>query len=358
MVGGDDALIAQAETAGQIEATRQGAKVASGVGGRAGEALLVIGAEAGEHPIGLFQSGGLGQAKFADQPVLAGAPDAFDAALGLGRGGGDLLNAEFLERPSQLGGSLFSGELFGQGPVGIVALEDAVAVVVEAERDAMSGDHGAESAEIAERIFGFELEVSGQDLAGGVILKGDERELGAAALEPVMTAGIGERHHAEAWAGWPARAILARPALLRRRQFGGAQDAAHGLAADREVLFAAKFFRQVGIVKALVLAAGQAQDQLLLGNGNAPRHAASAIAMLYPVEGIGPIAAFEALHLALTQLQQAGGFAYAQPPARCILNHFHPLALFLTHGHHPSRVTESRCSYGVTLSWSIYMEKR
>src|ERR1017187_7655410 len=121
----------------------------------------------------------------------------------------------------------------------------------------MPCDHGAERAEIAERIFGFELEVSGQDLAGGVILKGDESELGAAAFEPVMTAGIGERHNAEAWAGWPARAILARPALLRRRQFGGTQDAAHGLAADREVLFAAKFFRQVGIVEALILAAAR-----------------------------------------------------------------------------------------------------
>src|ERR1035437_6871440 len=31
-----------------------------------------------------------------------------------------------------------------------------------------------------------------------------------------------------------------------------------------------------------------------------------------------------------SQLRQAGGFAYAQPPARCILNHFHPLELFLT----------------------------
>jgi hypothetical protein len=154
----------------------------------------------------------------------------------------------------------------------------------------MRGDHGVESAKIAERVFGFELEVSGQDLAGGVILKGDESELGAAAFEPVMTAGIGERHHAEAWAGWPARAILARPALLRRRQFGGAQEAAHGLAADGQVLLGMEFFREVGIVKALVLAAGQAQDQLLLGNRNRPRHAASAIAVLHPGYGVGAVA--------------------------------------------------------------------
>ena len=46
--------------------------------------------------------------------------------------------------------------------------------------------------------------------------------------------------------------------------------------------------------------------------------------------------------------------AYAQPPARCILNHFHPLELFLTHRHHPYRVTKSRCSYGVTFSGCNY----
>jgi hypothetical protein len=69
-----------------------------------------------------------------------------------------------------------------------------------------------------------------------------------------------------------------------------------------------------------------------------------AIAMLHPAHGIGPIAAFEPLHLAHAQLQQTGGFAYAQPSARCILNHFHPLELFLTHRHHPYRVTKSRCS--------------
>ena len=202
--------------------------------------------------------GGAGEAKFADQTVLASAPGAFDAALGLGRVGGNLLDAEFLQSASQLGGRLFSGELFGHGPVGIVALEDGVAVAIETEGDAVGGDHGVESAEIAESIFGFELEVGGQDLAGGVVLQADEGELGTAAFQPVMAAGIGERHHAEAWARQAAGAVLAGAALLRRRQAGGPQDAAHGLAADLEVLFEAKLFGQMGIVEALVLAAGQA----------------------------------------------------------------------------------------------------
>ena len=147
--------------------------------------------------------------------------------------------------------------------------------------------------------------MSGEDLAGGVILKADESELGAAAFEPIMTAGIGKRHHAQAWAGRATGAVLARPAFLGRRQFRAPQDAAHGLAADREVLLDTKFFREMRIVEALVLAAGQAQDQLLLGNRNGPRHGASAIAVLYPPDGIGPITALEALYLAFTQLQQA-----------------------------------------------------
>src|SRR5271167_4506762 len=216
VVGADHALVMQAQATGQIEATRQAAEVARGLGGGTGEALVVVGAEALEHGVGLLQSGGAGEAKFADQTVLAGAPGALDAAFGLGRVGRNLLDAELFERPSELSGRLFSGELFGQGPVSIVALEDAVAIAVEAERDAVSGDHGVQGAEIAEGIFGFELEVSGQDLAGGVILEADEGEQGAAALEPVMTAGIGERHHTETWAGRAARAVLPRPAVLWR----------------------------------------------------------------------------------------------------------------------------------------------
>jgi hypothetical protein len=54
-----------------------------------------------------------------------------------------------------------------------------------------------------------------------------------------------------------------------------------------------------------------------------------------PEVGSGLVAPLEPLDLPLTQLQQTGGLAYAQPPTRRILNYFHPLELFLTHRHHP-----------------------
>ena len=176
MVGADHALVAKAEAAIEIEARGQGAEVALSLASGDGETLVVVGAEAGEDLVGGVEIAGLGEAEFADQAVLAGAPGALDAAFGLGRVGGDLLDAEFFQGAAQLGGALFAGELFGHGPVGIVALEDAVAVAVEAERHAVSGDHGVRCAHIAESVFGFELKMSGEDLAGGVILKRGRRK--------------------------------------------------------------------------------------------------------------------------------------------------------------------------------------
>jgi hypothetical protein len=79
------------------------------------------------------------------------------------------LDTEFFQGASELSGRLFSCELFFQGPVGIVALEDRVAVTVEAERDAVGGDQGAQAAEIAESIFCFPLKVRGQNLVGSVV---------------------------------------------------------------------------------------------------------------------------------------------------------------------------------------------
>jgi hypothetical protein len=90
----------------------------------------------------LLHGGGASQTEFADQAVLAGAPEALDPSLGLRGIGRDLLNAELFEGASEMRGGLFSGELFGQGPMGIVALEDAVAITVKTERDAVRGDHG------------------------------------------------------------------------------------------------------------------------------------------------------------------------------------------------------------------------
>ena len=80
----DDALIVEAQAAGQIETAGQRAEVANGFGGRMGEALVVVGTKQSEHRIGILQGGGASQAQFTDQAVLESAPGTLDATLGLG----------------------------------------------------------------------------------------------------------------------------------------------------------------------------------------------------------------------------------------------------------------------------------
>jgi hypothetical protein len=86
VVGAHHPLVVQAQAASQIKASWQRAKIASTISGRMRETQIVIGAEALQHGIGLQQSGGLRQAQFADQPILASAPSSLDAAVGVSRG--------------------------------------------------------------------------------------------------------------------------------------------------------------------------------------------------------------------------------------------------------------------------------
>jgi hypothetical protein len=97
VIGADHALVAKAEAAVEIEARGEGAEVALGFAWGDGESLVVVGAEAGEDLVGGVEIAGAGEAEFADQAVLTGAPGTLDAAFGLGRVGGDVLDAEFFQ---------------------------------------------------------------------------------------------------------------------------------------------------------------------------------------------------------------------------------------------------------------------
>src|ERR1700733_11571445 len=91
--GADHPLVAEAGAAGGIGGGREGAEAGLSVAGRDGEALVIVDAEAGENLVGGVEIAGLGEAEFADQAVLAGAPCALNAAFGLGSIGGFLLGA-------------------------------------------------------------------------------------------------------------------------------------------------------------------------------------------------------------------------------------------------------------------------
>jgi hypothetical protein len=70
------------------------------------------------------------EGQFDHEAILQGAPQAFDAALGLGGVGRDVPDAELPEYLAEVGGMLGALELFLETPVAIIADEDAEAVAV------------------------------------------------------------------------------------------------------------------------------------------------------------------------------------------------------------------------------------
>ena len=126
----------------------------AGLGGWHGEAGVEPGQEGPQHLVGLCQGSGSSQAQFRHQPLLEGAPEALDSALGLGRKGQDGLDAQFPQSPAQLGGLALPSQLFLQGfrLLGVDG-EDAVLVAVQGQRDSLGADDLPEKQEVALGVF-------------------------------------------------------------------------------------------------------------------------------------------------------------------------------------------------------------
>jgi len=87
---------------------------------------------------------GLGQAEFTGEAILKHAPKAFDAAFGLGLCAAMKVMPSCLERATELRGLALASELFVERPVIVVAGEDAAAIAVEGDRDAVAAQEALE----------------------------------------------------------------------------------------------------------------------------------------------------------------------------------------------------------------------
>lgn len=92
---------------------------------------------AGQEGVRLGDGAGASQAQLLEETVLQRAPEAFDAALGLGRGGEDHLDAELGEGPPELR-RLALAALLSASSSAFAGLypEDTVAVAVHGQRHA------------------------------------------------------------------------------------------------------------------------------------------------------------------------------------------------------------------------------
>ena len=173
VVVANDAFVGEAADAFQI--VRGGPPSQFGFAGPASKAAIVVDEEASQDTIGRVQIAGVGQAKFAGEAILEHAPEALDAAFGLRRLRGDEGDCELLKSATKLSGLAAANKLFVNGPMIIVASEDAAAIAVEGDGDAEAAQEALEQAEVA--LGGFrEEELSGQDFSRGVILHAEVGE--------------------------------------------------------------------------------------------------------------------------------------------------------------------------------------
>ena len=131
VVVADDALVSEATDA--VEIIRSRAPGFNTVAWSAGEAAVVIGDELLQYGVGCRQIASVGETKLAGEAVLQHAPETLDAAFGLGALRGDEGDAELFQSATELRGLALAGKLFVDGPVLVVAGEDAAAIAVEGQ---------------------------------------------------------------------------------------------------------------------------------------------------------------------------------------------------------------------------------
>ena len=236
VVVGDGPPVLEAADGVQIEGARDRTKGRRPLGCRTGEALIVARDVAREEGCGPGEVADAGEAELTDQAILEGAPDAFDATLRLRRRSGDPGDTQLPEGAPDLGGIGAAAQLFIQRKRrAFAALEDAVPIRVDRDREAMGSHQVAEQQQVAGGILAF-AEDGPQDLAGGVVdcMKQDER--GAAGLQPGVMAAVHLDEEPGATHALPPLTVLGRAAAPRTAQAGRAEDAMDSRMREDEIL--------------------------------------------------------------------------------------------------------------------------
>ena len=189
------------------------------------------------------------------------APETLDAALGLRSLRGDESDAELLESAAELSGLALAGELFVDRPVIVVADEDAAAIAVEGDGDAVAAQEALQQAEIALGGFRGE-ELGGEDFAGSIVLHAQSGEQGAATFEPVVGRAVELNEFAFASRAQTALAMSGRSAFAWRAEALAAEQPAQGFAAEREAFLFDELLVKMMVVEAGVACARQARMRL------------------------------------------------------------------------------------------------
>jgi len=303
VVPGHDARVATAQETREVARGRP--PPGRGVRGRAREALNEGGQELREKRVGLLKSGERAQAQFADEAVLQGAPEAFDAALGLRRLSGDEPDAEILEHAPEMGRVLLAAQLFGERPVAIVAPEEIEAIAVERHGDPIVPARLPEHGGVAVEIFG-RAKPEGERDGGGIVdepMQGGRRP---AVLEPGEGAGVELYELAHRRGPGAPAPVLGRAAGALGRPAERTPNAAHGRPAHRQGVELLQLLGEVDVVEARVGRRHERDDLRAEGGGQPPRRGLAAVAMDQAAQALPTDAGLEALELSHGETQRSG----------------------------------------------------
>jgi hypothetical protein len=308
-----------------------------------GEAGIVVGPELGEDGVGGRPGGDPAQAELDDEAILQGAPEPFDAALGLGGAGGLKANGEGPEDLAEVGGMLVALEFLRKGPVGVVPDEHAEAIAVEGQREAVGRADLLEQGRVAVQILGGP-EVQGEDGARGIVDRAVEGHGRAPAFQPVMGAAVELDEGAHAGRRGAAGAVLAGAAAVLGREVQSPAEAAHRGPADEETLDLAQLLGGMAVIDIPVGRLQERGDPVAdigrqsAGGGPPPQAVAQA------QRAVGLEALLDPDELADAQVQGPRSLGIGDLPGQGRLQEAGPWDFLATHRE------RLPCRHGVTLS--------
>jgi hypothetical protein len=315
--------------------------------GEAGvETIEVNGLQPG---VGGIDFGDVLQGHLSDETILEGSALALDAALPLGREGGNSFRAQFLKDPSDVSREAYAGQLFLMAPVVIVTEESAVAVLVDGRRDSVPPQDHMQEPQIADGILlGPEQSaqhdpcrvVCGMEKARGGPL-GTEPEVGTAVPlheEP----DLGSSRPPAAVPGWPATPFRPDPRL--------AQPAADRLSPDPKMFALLQHLDEVGIVELRIDLPMQRQnpfpDFWTEGVWGRP----STAPMSQSLWAFSPIASHQTLGLAIADLHNGRPCLQRKTLPDHLFENLHPLCLMPAQGY---KLLHVRLLGGDILAWQL-----
>lgn len=346
VVVADRALVLEAADA--LEVGRRGLPGGLRMGGRPRETRVVAWEESIEHALRLREGTSVREAQFGHQAILKRAEEALDPPPALGRGGGDPVDTEFLERAADLGRGDGAGQLVGQRrwEAGI-AMKQAVAIGVHCRRDAVALDETVEEHEVALGVF-LGAKDPGQHVPCRIIDGGVQHKTRAAGLQPGMVTAVHLDEEAGLRHALSAPAMPGRAAVTGAADSGGAEPALHRGTRHVQLLPFLDELREVTIVAAGVRGAGQGKEPLAHRVRQPSGRGPTAVAMGEGGQAVLADRGEQALELPSRQAHELGRIRHREMPLEELDQDVGSLLLSRAQGDsppvHAARVTESLSS--------------